>query len=262
MEKASHHLWNAEEVSGKINIKRTEAERDDWTEEEKAEFDNSLHRAMWGLVASSIIDEPLFNISLDKSLVDELNKSAKALSDSGVDLPYIPSWGELRKAYGTEAIDMVRDHITAGIKARKISKYLNVPLVLAYDIMEGYKDVNKEELRTVISSIRSEGSKVACDRFGKIAGEISDIFSECAEYGYHKISVDEASKAYWLGLLGPSAIPMVEDVKKRVRADLAGSYFQKQGADSFAVEYYKKLYGNELGELITKGVTKKKRIKD
>jgi hypothetical protein len=256
--KESHYLWSAEEVDGKVNVRRSVAEREDWSDEE-VEYAQAVNASAWGIFGASIVDDPMLSLSLSKEWADHLGKTASMLVSAGVELPEIPTWDKLKVAYGSDVIQDIRGHISIGIKARKIGKYLNVPLMFAYDVMEGYRDLDKTALRDVINTIRSEGVDEAYSKFGKVAGEIHDLFVEYSDTGAHKIAVDDIAKAYWIGLLGPNAIPMIEEVKKRVRADVISVYLKKHSVDQNAIDYYTKYYGH-YGELLTKGDVSKKRL--
>lgn len=252
-------MWNAErDANGKLIVRRSVAERDDWSDEE-IEYAQNVNASAWGLFGASLVDDPMFGNDFSTDLREHLNRSAKLLIKQGHRLDRVPSWRELKRAFGEELINDIRDHVSTGIKARQASKYFNIPLVMAYDVIDGYKEFDKKALKEVINSIKSEGFEKACNRFGKVAGEIGDIFGEYSETGSHKIAVDEAAKDYWVSYLGPFGAELIRDIKKRVRADMASAFLKKQGVDEAARKYYEDYYGN-YGVLLTKGDVTKRRL--
>jgi hypothetical protein len=259
MGKQSHRLWSKEQDSnGNVIIKRSSPERDDWSEED-LEYARSASQSIWGLFGASLVDDNMFKNDLSRSLINHLNRSASVLRSQKVKLPKIPTWRELRARHGSDLIDEVRDSVSMGIKARQASLFLNIPLIMAYDIVDGYKSFDKKALKEVLDSIKSEGPEASYDKFGKVAGELTQLLDEYSQTGLHKMAVDDQAKDYWLSYLGPYAEELVRDVRRRVRADMASQWLRKQSVDESAREYWENYYG-AYGTSLVQGDVSKKRL--
>jgi len=253
--KKGHHLWSAEKTpDGKMVVRRSRLERDDWDESE-LEYARNVAASVWGVFGAHMADVGLFNTTLDKANVDYLNKAASKLLGDNLKPSKPATWESLKGAFGKDAVEEAKALIAKGIKARVISKDMDIPLVMAYDLMDGYSDIDNNQLKKVLASVKS--GKVN----SKIASEIKTIYDEYAETNSHKIAIDEVAKKYFINYYGNFGEELVKEIKKRVRADLARRWLTKQGLDQAAIDYWQDYYG-EYGRLLTKGdVTKERKAK-
>ena len=81
-----------------------------------------------------------------------------------------------------------------------------------------------------------------------------------ATEGLCKIAVDESAKSYWESYYGEYGKDLVSDVKKRVKADVAGEWLTKCGVDQVAADYWQNYfteggYGKALTEAIPKRIS-------
>lgn len=249
MEKKTHRLWEVQTDGDDVVIRRSQLERNDW-DEATMEQARNVAASIWGVVGANMIDDPMFLMEVPSSLVVKLNKAANDLSKKACVPNVVLERSELYEKYSKEAVDEAMLAIAQGMKARRLSKYYNVPLVLAYDLMDKFADIDKKELLDIINTVRT-GGLLNKKLSSKTAAEVSVLWSEYSESGLHKVAIDDAAKEYWEKYYGPFGKELVRDIRKRVRADLAKKWLTKVGLDQAAIEYWSNYYG-EYGKLLTR----------
>lgn len=256
MDKKSHHLWSAEkDEGGNIRIKRNRLEK--YAKMEKTEMNRDAHVAMWGLFGASLVDDPILSSPIPASVAKNFNIAAKKM---GEEPPKVLGWTEIRSAYGDDTVDEIRRHISSGMRIRMASKYLNIPFVVAGDILNRV-ECGREEAKEILGMVRS-GKRIEAEaKFGGSARRIAHIYESYAKNGYHKISVDQAAKDYWESYYGPFGKELVREIKKRVRADVAEMWMKKYGVDEAAAEYWSKYlgeYGSHWVSIVPKKISPSK----
>jgi len=243
IEKDAHHLWSAtKDEDGNINLSRSRLEK-----ERFADVDINMKKKMtraativWGLFGASLVDDQVLSSDVPLSIANNFNKAASKLSYK--DAPRIYSWDELRVAFGNDVIADIRKNISDGMKYRMASKYLGVPFVIAVDIVNELNNVDKHDVKNVISHVKKGYKSVAIDKFGKIAQKVIQVLDKSTEVG-HKIAIDNSAEKYWENYYGPYGKELVREIKKRVRADLANEWLRKNGVDEAAAKYWSEYYG-------------------
>lgn len=245
--KESHHLWEPQIDGDKISVRRTKAET---LEEEEAA--REVTAALWGLWGASLVDDTTLASEIPKSIVARFNHVARDVSKPPK--PALHSWEDIRRAYSTEQVDEVRKSIALGIKIRQASKELNVPFLMASEIVSEFSSVDKRVVKALVNELKSGGTtKVA--KCGSIGRKLSALYQDFAKHP-RKIAVDEKAKSYWEGYFGPFGEDMVADIKKRVRADLAEKWLRKNGVDDVAVDYWKNYFQGDYGKALVSVVPK------
>jgi hypothetical protein len=250
--KEAHHLWNAElDNEGKLKINRTKAERENWDEEKletKTSFkkeatmntktaDKETSDALWGLFGASLCDDLSLTSEIPKSIVARFNACVSNKA------PQIKSWEELRTAFGEEAISSVRAAIAQGIKVRLASKYLDLPFVMTKDVMDVTAGIDSKFVKEMCSGIKNGKTAEVVKKFGKDAVAVANIFEGFKKSGMTKLSVDDKAKKVWISFFGPYGSELVREIKRKVRADLAERWLQKNGCDSSASAYWSAYFG-------------------
>lgn len=247
--KESHHLWEAERSEGKIHIKRTQAEKEEWDVDQKtasthkeAKMDKQAAKEMadvyWGLFAATLVDDPSLTQEIPAGVVKRFN--AAVINE----YPTIKTWEELRKAYGEEVIRDIRHAVANGINVRLASKFLNVPLIMAQDIINVTKGVDSVHVKAMVDGIKAGKTAEVVKIYGEDAKKIAEIFEDVKKTGMPKLAVDEKMKKILKTFWGPYGDLLTQEVKKRVRADLAKKWFTKHAVDEKAAE----LLSSFLGE--------------
>lgn len=245
MTKLGHHLWSAERDGDSVRVTRAQPEETQEAEEVAAK---EVAASMWGLLGATLIDNPQFQKTLPKPIVSRMNASVSRI-ESGVEVPRLYTWKELKIAFGEEKISEIRRFIRDGMRVRIASRDLNIPFIMAADVIDAFKDVDGKTIKTALDLIKSGKEKVAMKKFGKVAGELYQFYDEYKDSGMYKLAVDETARRYFEDYYGPYGKDLVAEIKKRVVADLAKTWMTKSGVDDVAAEYYSSYwaeYGREL----------------
>lgn len=243
--KNSHHLWEPRVEGDRVSIRRTKAEE---LEDEARE----VTAALWGLWGASLVDDPTLASEIPKSIVARFNHVARDVSKPAQ--PKLPSWDELRRAYTVEAVDQVRQSIALGIKIRQASKELNVPFLMASEIVAEFPSVDKRVVKALVNELKT-GKITKVARCGTVGRKLASLYNDFAKHP-RKIAIDEAAKAYYKNYWGPFGEDMVADIKKRVRADLAEKWLRKNGVDDVAAKYWREYFSSGYGEALVSVVPK------
>ena len=311
--KKSHHLWNSTQGdNGDVVVHRTEAEKEDFSDFEFVQAKAATSLGLWG---ASLTDSPVYS-AVPAAISDRFSLVAKEMKESGEIPPKIMSWKKLAKAFGLKRVNDCKTHIQFGMKTRLASKELDIPFIMAADLMEDYEKVGRKVLSDVINDwkkmAQSSGDRVSiwdgqaegeitsviyapdgtvenykvkidgdstlknvppdsleviasnksikrsfkrfASKYGKLAGKVDQVLSS----NLPKISVDQAADDYWTSYYGPYGEQLVKEVKKRVKADLAKVWLEKQGVDQAAADYWSNYFTDEnYGEMLTREVPKK-----
>lgn len=249
-------MWSAEKDGDSLRVMRAQPEE---AQEEEVEAARDVAASMWGLLGAALIDNPQFQQNLPKPIVSRMNGSVGTIK-SGSECPRIYSWKELKVAFGDNKIAEIRQFIRDGMRVRIASRDLNIPFVMAADVIDAFKDIDSKTIKASLDLIKSGKERVARKKFGKVAGELSQFYEEYRDSGMYKLAVDDTAKKYFEAYYGPYGKDLVAEIKKRVVADLAKTWMTKSGVDDVAAEYYSS-YWAEYGQDLIKdvGVTTDKR---
>lgn len=243
----AHHLWCAEkDNSGKLRVVRSREEPEMFENEKKKEA-KEVCAACWGLWGASLVDGA-FTTEIPRGVVARLSKVATEAQDC----QRVYSWTELRKAFGVEAVDEIRKNISDGMKVRMASKYLDVPFLVAADIIDRFGSVNN--LKEVVAAVKS-GRTASIAKHGKAGSVIQGIIAKFDSN--RKLAIDEAAKKYYEDYYGPFGKELTREIKRRVRADLAEAWLRKNGVDQKAVEYWSGYFSGGYGADMVKNLAKK-----
>jgi len=201
--------------------------------------------ACWGLFGASLVDEELFTQKIPRPIVERFNAVAK----QGYVTAKLRSWEELETAFGKERVAEVRKFIADGMKTRVISKTLDIPFVVAADVLDNF-DNNTEQLKKIVAEVKKGRAR------SREAQKLEKIYNFYKKTGQHKLAVDEKAKSYYDAYYGAYGEQLTKEVKKRVRADLVGKWLRKNGVDAASVKYWQAYWG-DYGSLLTSDVAKK-----
>jgi cell division protein FtsB len=253
-DKTAHHLWFAEkDESGKVMVHRNKQEIDNVEDMEREAF-KVIEASAWGLYGAYMEDEFAYNIP--KVIVDRFSIVAKSLG-LVEEAPYVYSWEKLAAVVGDESINNIKESVSFGRKARALSKELNIPFVVAFDLVEDSELIGKKALKEIVDGVKNGEALDVIEIFGKPAIKVASIYGEALAYDTHKIAVDEAAEDYWISYYGDFGKQLVDEIKKRVKADVAKDWLLKNGVDEAAAEYWKNYY-SEVGDYGKKMVEKVK----
>ena len=256
----AHHLWSAHSgEGGKVKLVRSKVEPENFEDLEGIEKEaaREVSNAYWGLWGASLTDNELLSSDIPSGIVDRLNIVAGEMSRNKQASARVYSWKELRTAFGSNRVDEVRKSISDGMKIRMISKYLDVPFIITAELIDHFGDTDKRELKDIIDLVRSGNSKRAVKEFGNKAQKVKKICDHYVRTGSTKLAVDDKAKDYWSSYMGPFGKELTREIKRRVRADLLGSWMHKNGVDEAAKEYWSSYYADGYGEKMVKDMAKK-----
>ena len=237
----AHHLWTAQrDESGKVKVIRSKREPDEFDKKREAAA------ACWGLWGASLVDDEMFSSEIPKGIVARLNEVTSEPKDR------IYSWAELKKAFGEDTINEVRKDISGGIKIRQASKYLDIPFIMAAELIDRFGSASRVE--GLVKIARSGGD---LGRYGSKGRLVQDIYRKYSRKGLYKLAVDEKAKRYFEDYYGTFGKELVREIKKRVRADLASTWLRKNGVDEKAVSYWTNYFLWGYGEDLVKDLAKK-----
>lgn len=251
----AHHLWNAEREDGKIRIQRTKAEKDDWEEEvekktasrREASMDKSAGKqtaqAMWSVFGASLVDDSALTSEIPKSVAQRLN----ACVDEAQNAPSIPTWDEIRTAYGAENVDEARQNIANGMHDRIASKFYDLPLAVTAEIRATLPDVGKEHVKAMLDAVRSGKVADVVRVYGDDARKVARIYNKARVTGMYKLAVDQDAKKILEDYWGPFGKELTRSIQKRVRADLAERWMRRHAVDEPAAKVFSAYFG-EYGE--------------
>jgi hypothetical protein len=203
--------------------------------------------ASWGLWGASLVDDA-YTDKIPGGIVAQLNRVA---SDERRDTyPRAYSWDELRRAFGGR-VNEIRKSISDGMRIRMASKYLDIPFIMAAELVDRFDDI--KPLKEVVAAVK-RGQPIV--KMVKQAGVVQGIYEKYAK-GNHKLAIDEQAKKYYEDYLGPFGKELTREVKKRVRADLAEAWLRKNGVDQKAVDYWSSYFSGGYGADLVKDLAKK-----
>jgi hypothetical protein len=246
--RSAHHLWTAEkDDKGSPRVRRSKLEPDKFDVDEESQSrtaaisrkiagDNCA--AYLGIFGATLVDDPTLNSEIPRGVVGRFNIVARDES-----VPQVRTWDELREAFGPDAINHIRASVSNGMQVRMASKYLDVPFVIAADIVDQLADLPKVAVKQAVDYLKSGGKTASSKLDNDTVSRVAAIFSEYRDGQSHKIAIDSNAEAYWTAYYGPFGSELVREVKKRVRADLASAWMRKNGVDSAASEYWSKYFG-------------------
>lgn len=254
-----HHLWNTElDDDGRRRLRRSRTEREMFNQDEQKQARKVASRkvaaetisAYWGLFGADLVDDPTLSEEIPVSVSRRFNAALR-----NDEPPRIHSWEELRRAFGEKVVQDAREAISDGMKVRMASKYLDVPFVIAAELLAQLEGVDKVALKLAVDAVKSGEHREANAKGPTLGHKVAAVFEEFPE-GSRRIAVDSAAERYWVEYYGPFGEDLVKEVKKRVRADLAAAWMRKNGVDEVASEYWSSYFG-ALGEHWVKVVPKK-----
>ena len=209
--------------------------------------------AVWGLWGASLVDGA-FGTEIPSGVVARLAKVAARESQAGNTYSKVYTWSELRRAFGTEVVDDIRGHVSDGMRVRMASRYLDVPFLVAADIIDRFGST--ENLKEIVAAVKTGKQETIC-KLGKTAGVIQGIYQRYTETGNHRLAIDDAAKKYYETYYGPFGKELTREIKRRVRADLAEAWLRKNGVDQKAIDYWSAYFSNGYGEEMVKELAKK-----
>ncbi len=252
--KDAHHLWSAEkDEAGRLRVVRSKEEPEMFLNDKERETAKEVCAAVWGLWGASLVDGA-FGTEIPSGVVARLAKVASQESQKGNAYPRVYTWNELRRAFGTEVVEEIRGHVSDGMRVRMASRYLDVPFLVAADIIDRFGST--ENLKEIVTAVKT-GKVATIRKLGKAAGVIQGIYQRYTENGNHKLAIDEAAKKYYENYYGPFGKELTREIKRRVRADLAEAWLRKNGVDQKAVDYWSGYFSNGYGDEMVKELAKK-----
>jgi hypothetical protein len=265
MRRDGHHLWELEN-DGKLKVQRTRAEREEELDEMLAQRTarkvaaikreaQETNARLWGLFGARQADNDLFESDIPTSIVARFNEVYKTI---GEDAPKVYTWDQLRRAFGPKVIASIRRDVASGMRIRVMSKYLNIPFLAASDVVYELGNADQRKVKDALDLIRNGKRRVAVEKYDKLARKVAAIYERALREGKRKIAIDDAASTYWEDYFGPYGKELVREIKKRVAADLAGSWLRKNGVDEAAAEYWAAYFtdGN-YGRMMTSVLPKK-----
>jgi hypothetical protein len=258
--KQSHHLWGISDNNDKVSIFRKKEEmviddqEDSLMEKEASKTDlEVVANTYWGLFGASMVDSHTLGYTIPNSIANQFNVIASKIDEKP---PVVYSWDKLKRAFGDDKINNIRDNIATGMKVRIVSKNFNVPFMVASDIISTVDEKDLKSAKKVVDLIKNNKISKAKETYGKLASSLENLFDSYGDEISHKLAVDESAKKYWENYYGPYGRELVREVKKRVKADLSKNWMIKHGVDESAAEYWSNYYG-EYGERWVSIVPKK-----
>ncbi len=256
IDRQAHHLWSAHEnEGGRVNVVRSKVEPEDFEGAEK-EAAREVSNAYWGLWGASLTDNELLSNDIPAGIVARLNVVAGEMRSKQA-RSKVHSWAKLRKVFGSTTVDEVRTSISEGMKIRMVSKYLDVPFIIAAELTDHFGEGNTQELKDIVDRVKLGKSGSAVREFGKKAKLINRIYNHYTKTSTTKLAVDDKAKAYWEQYYGPFGLELTREIKKRVRADLLSSWMHKNGVDESAKEYWSSYYSDGYGEEMVQDMAKR-----
>lgn len=237
--KRSHHLWSAEkDEAGKIKVNRSAAEKEEWETMEnkktasRKEADRETVNALWGLFGASLVDSSALTSTIPARVAKQFNTINPAPA------PEVKTWDELRTAFGSEIVNDIRKAVAHGIKIRLASKFLDVPFILATDIVNALPAVDLKHSKIMVEGIKQGKVTKIVKTYGQDAIKVANLFEEFKSGGMPKIAIDDAAKKLFESYWGPYGKELCVEIKRRVRADLAKKWMMKHAIDEKAAEYW------------------------
>jgi len=251
--KRAHHLWSADKSEGKLRIKRSDFldEDDPLVEEPVTSRKRSSRRvarrvqvqdakeatqALFGVWGATLVDDDTFTKPIPQALVQRFNAT---VGQSVAPKTY--TWSELNKAVGAEKIAVAKAAVQDGMKTRLIAKELDVPFLVAAEIIDKLDGMDMTRVRAAVHAVKYESLKVASREYGSLARTVASAFNQ---FKGRKLAVDEKAQAYFESYYGPYGQEMVAEIQRRVRADLAHRWLLKNGVDEKAAEYWSHYYSD------------------
>lgn len=242
--KEAHHLWSAEKADGKIKIQRAQAEKE-WEDMEKTastkNADKETSDALWGLFAASLCDDKSLTMEIPKSIVARFNAPVST------EAPEVKSWDELRTAFGDGPVAEIRQAVAQGIKVRLASKYLNIPFIMAKEVLDVTAGVDAKFVKEMCEGILQGKTAEVVKKFGKDAVAVANIFENFKKSGMIKLAVDDKAKKIYTQYWGMFGKELCREISKRIRADLAERWMRRNAIDSEAAAYWSRYFG-EFGQ--------------
>ena len=161
------------------------------------------------------------------------------------DPPKVLSWDKLYTAFGVNSIRHARQAVSDGIKVRMASKQLNIPFMIAHDIVEKMAEVDPRAIKISLDYIKN--GTASSEMNTEVTERVAEILDAYSGPGSYRMAIDHSAQAYWTSYYGPFGQELVREVQKRVRADVASRWLRKNGVDAAAAEYYANYFG-EYGQ--------------
>jgi len=234
--KTSHHMWEAEREGGKVRVRRTKnADEESVFAEKKARRTASRAKnteesamACLGVWAATLVDDELLTREIAQPIVARFNAVRPDAA------PQVHTWAELGRVLGEQKLAASRQAVSDGMRTRLVSKNLNVPFLVAAELIDKLDGMDMKVMREAVASVK-QGNKTAARKYGSVARDIQSAF---ARFGGMKLAVDDKAKKYFESYYGPYGVELVADIQRRVRADLAYKWLTKNGVDEAAAEYW------------------------
>jgi len=249
-ERKSHHLWSAERDGDQIQVHRSKLEPE--FEEEAIEVCASL----WGLWGATLVDNSQFSKAIPTPTVTQFNSTVAKIKQ-GAESPRVYSWAELRKAFGTEEVSSIRAFVRDGMRTRLASRDLNIPFVMAADVINAFEDMDRSSIKAALKMIKAGEQGKVVTKYGSAGKDLIQIYDEYATTGSYKIAIDESARNYFESYYGPYGKDLVAEIKKRVVADITKTWMVKNGVDEAAADYWSNYFADGYGAELIKDVEKR-----
>lgn len=243
--KRSHHLWSAEkDEAGKIKVNRSAAEKEEWETMEntrtasRKEADRETVNALWGLFGASLVDSAALTSTIPARVAKQFNTINPAPA------PEVKTWDEIRKAFGSEIVNDIRKAVAHGIKIRLASKFMDVPFILATDIVNALPAVDLKHAKIMVEGIKNGDVTNVVKTYGQDAVKVAKLFEEFKSGGMPRIAIDDSARKLFKSYWGPFGEELCREIKMRVRSDLASRWLRKFSVDQSASEYWGKFFGS------------------
>ena len=249
-------MWEAEREDGKLRVKRTKhADEEELFAEKQArrlasrkQSQKEAAMACLGVWSATLVDDELLTREIARPIVARFNAVRPD------DAPRVHTWAEIGRVIGANKLAATRQAISDGMRTRLVSKSLNVPFLVAAELIDKMDGMDLQVVKQVVASFKS-GGKTASRRYASIARDIQSAF---ARFGGMRLAVDDKAKRYFEDYFGPYGVELVADIQRRVRADLAYKWLTKYGVDAAAAEYWSTYFSeNGYGAALVGDVAKR-----
>jgi hypothetical protein len=217
----------------------------------------------WASYGAVLADQVLTAPNLSAETKSKMARIASANSGSSGRLPEkrekIASWESLTAYAGPKAVETVRRLVFAGLSARVMSKELNMPLAMTYDLRADLNKMPRKHATVLRQGLKemktaSVQDKVALELMKTYGADVVEKWASIFELykqgslKLQKVALDTTAKDYWKMYFGEYGQEFVRDVKRRLKADLVAAKLQMQAVDSETTKYYQDYYGGGDGD--------------